>query len=198
MECYPKLDQKFKIHSRQKINDLITHSVNINAPLERIWLWLIQLGSGRAGWYSYDKIDNGGVPSACKLIPELQHIEVGDVMPAVPNTRDSFFLVREVDPFKPLILVVPIISESEEPDIFKRMKFPLRVSWTLHLEPLYNKSTKLISHGRISPDWLTYLSSDSPGKLFIERVYKLISKMPWPLMLLAAQFFDNSFTQNGS
>ena len=159
---------------------IITHSVTINAPPENIWPWLIQLGAGRAGWYSYDKIDNGGVPSARKIIPELQHIEAGNIMPAVPKSEDSF-LVWEVDPFKTLILVVPIMAASEERDVLKRMKSPLRVSWILHLEPVQSGITKLISHGRISPDWL-YSVSDSPTKLFIEQVYKLFSKMPWPLM----------------
>jgi proline iminopeptidase len=51
---------------------IITNSVIIKASPEKIWPWLIQLGSGRAGWYLYDKIDNGGVPSARKIISELQ------------------------------------------------------------------------------------------------------------------------------
>lgn len=160
---------------------IITNSIIIKAPPEKIWPWLIQLGSGRAGWYSYDKIDNGGVPSARKIISELQHIKAGDVMPAVPHTKDSF-LVREVVQFSTIILVVPIITAFEENDVFKRMESPLRVSWTLYLEALDINTTKLVSYGRISPDWLTYSATNSPGTLFIERVYKIFSKVPWPLM----------------
>jgi proline iminopeptidase len=173
---------------------IIINSVIIKAPPEKIWPWLIQLGSGRAGWYSYDKIDNGGVPSAMNIIPELQHIKEGDVLPAVPNSRDSF-LVQKAIPFKYLILVVPVMAASEEADNFKRMKSPLRVSWTLYLESLDNKTTKLISYGRISPDWLTYSPTNSTGTLFIERVYKIFSRVPWPLMLpfaMAGHYFMES------
>lgn len=105
------------------------------------------------------------------IIPEFQHIKEGDVLPAVPNSRDSF-LVQKAVPFNYLILVVPVIAASEEADNFKRMKSPLRISWTLYLEPLDNSTTKLISYGRISPDWLTYSASNSPVTLLIERVYK--------------------------
>ena len=42
-------------------------------------------------------------------IPDLQLIEVGDIMPAVPNSKDSF-IVRVIEPFKTLILVVPVLS----------------------------------------------------------------------------------------
>ncbi|HET9017587.1 MAG TPA: hypothetical protein VFN57_18445, partial [Thermomicrobiaceae bacterium] len=43
---------------------VITHAITINAPSEDVWPWLVQLGAGRAGWYAWDRIDNGGVASA--------------------------------------------------------------------------------------------------------------------------------------
>jgi len=52
-----------------------TRAVTINARPEAIWPWLVQMGMARAGWYSYDWIDNLGRPSAERLIPELQHLE---------------------------------------------------------------------------------------------------------------------------
>jgi hypothetical protein len=161
---------------------ILTNSIFIQASPERIWPWLIQLGSGRAGWYSYDKIDNGGVPSATKIINEFQHINVGDILPAVPNTKDAF-IVQEVVPLKTLVLVVPILSACEETNNFKRMNSPLRVSWSLNLETSDNKTTNLISYGRISYEWLAYSAPNSNGnKLFIERIYGLFSKMPWFLI----------------
>ena len=41
-----------------------THAITIDAPPEQVWPWMAQMGSGRAGWYSWDAIDNGGTPSA--------------------------------------------------------------------------------------------------------------------------------------
>ena len=37
-----------------------THAITIDAPPEQVWPWIAQMGAGRAGWYSWDAIDNGG------------------------------------------------------------------------------------------------------------------------------------------
>ena len=160
---------------------IITHSIIINAPSLVVWPWLVQLGAGRAGWYSHDRIDNGGTPSAKRIIPELQHIEVGDIMPAVPNSKDAF-IIREIQIGKALVLVVPIMTAVEDTDTKRRMASPLRVSWALVLESLNSERTRLISRGRISTDWLAYSSVANKKPIFIERVYGLLKKMPWFLM----------------
>src|SRR6202521_124761 len=70
----------------------VMHAVTIAATPERVWPWLMQMGSGRAGWYSYDWVDNGSHPSATTIVPALQHIAPGDVMPSLPGTKDSFII----------------------------------------------------------------------------------------------------------
>ena len=35
-----------------------TRAVTVEARPEEIWPWLVQIGCKRAGWYSYDWIDN--------------------------------------------------------------------------------------------------------------------------------------------
>ena len=37
----------------------MTRAISIEAPPEAVWPWLAQMGRG-AGWYSYDRVDNGG------------------------------------------------------------------------------------------------------------------------------------------
>lgn len=49
-----------------------TRAITIAAPAEDIWPWLLQLGFGKAGWYSYDWIDNDFTPSADRILPEYQ------------------------------------------------------------------------------------------------------------------------------
>ena len=49
-----------------------TRAVTINATPEEIWPWLVQIGYRRAGFYSYDRLDNDGVPSADRILPEYQ------------------------------------------------------------------------------------------------------------------------------
>ena len=64
-----------------------THAITIDAPPEAVWPWIAQRGAGRAGWYSWDLIDNGGSPSATRLIPELQTVVPGAIMPVIAFAR---------------------------------------------------------------------------------------------------------------
>lgn len=58
----------------------VTMAVTIDAPPERVWPWLVQLGGDRGGWYSWDHLDNAGRPSAREVHPEWQDLAVGDHM----------------------------------------------------------------------------------------------------------------------
>ncbi len=74
-----------------------TRSVTIEARPEHIWPWLVQIGLNRAGWYSYDLIDNLGRPSARRIIPEFQNLAVGDVIPMSPDGKAGLW-VRSIEP----------------------------------------------------------------------------------------------------
>jgi hypothetical protein len=74
-----------------------TRAVTIDALPKEVWPWLVQIGFGRAGWYSYDWLDNLGRPSAYRIIPELQHIEVGTLIPMGPG-KDSGLRVKGFEP----------------------------------------------------------------------------------------------------
>ena len=49
-------------------------AVTIDARPEQVWPWLLQLGWDRAGWYSWDHLDNAGRPSAHEIHPEWQDL----------------------------------------------------------------------------------------------------------------------------
>jgi hypothetical protein len=55
-----------------------TMAVTIDVPPEQVWPWLVQLGGDRGGWYSWDRLDNGGRPSATAVLPEWQDLALGD------------------------------------------------------------------------------------------------------------------------
>jgi hypothetical protein len=55
-----------------------TMAVTIDAPSDQIWPWLVQMGGDRGGWYSWDRLDNGGRPSAREIHPEWQGLALGD------------------------------------------------------------------------------------------------------------------------
>jgi proline iminopeptidase len=57
-----------------------TMAVTIDAPPKAVWPWLLQLGGDRGGWYSWDLLDNGGRPSADRIHPEWQGLNVGDTV----------------------------------------------------------------------------------------------------------------------
>ena len=62
-----------------------TGAITVNAPPEDIWPWLVQMGTGRGGLYSYDWLDRlfGFLdrPSATRILPEFQHLAVGGTIP---------------------------------------------------------------------------------------------------------------------
>ena len=58
-----------------------TRAVEIEAAPEEIWPWIAQMGWHRGGFYAFDKLDNGGVPSADVIRPEFQNHSVGDTIP---------------------------------------------------------------------------------------------------------------------
>ena len=69
-----------------------TRAITIEAPPERVWPWLVQVGCLKAGFYSNDLLDNFAHPSARELIPELQHLHVGQwvSMSLTPSETTAF------------------------------------------------------------------------------------------------------------
>lgn len=113
----------------------LTHAITIRRPRHEVWPWLVQMGAGRAGWYSYDRIDNGGEHSQERIVPRLQQIKVGDVFPATPGVTEGFVVLGyEVERF--LILAWPSPAG------------PPTVTWTFVLEELDPDSTRLIVRAR--------------------------------------------------
>lgn len=97
-----------------------TRALTIEAPPEAVWPWLVQMGYRRGGWYSYDLLDNLGVPSARRIIPELQNLKVGDKLAPV----EGGFIVAALEPARSMVL----ISRDD--------KGRVTMSWTFLLEPL--------------------------------------------------------------
>jgi hypothetical protein len=77
-----------------------TRSLTIAAAPEAVWPWLVQMGYGRAGWYSWDQLDMN-VQSADRIVPELQDLQVGDIVPTHPG---GGFEVRILEPGHALVL----------------------------------------------------------------------------------------------
>lgn len=102
-----------------------TRSISIEAPPHEVFPWIRQMGFGRAGWYSYDIIDNLGRKSASHIHAEWQNINSGDHIPAGPIA----FTAALVD--EPRAFVLEIKSgKPEAPRLHFTLAYDLRATDT--------------------------------------------------------------------
>jgi hypothetical protein len=80
-----------------------TRAITIKGLPEEVWPWLVQLGYGKAGWYSYDWIDNDFQSSAARIIPDYQDLVVGDKILMMPQMG---FVVESIDEPRSIVSVL--------------------------------------------------------------------------------------------
>lgn len=118
-----------------------TRAVTIDASPGAVWPWLLQVGFGRAGFYSYDLLDNLGRPSADQIRDEWQEAAVGDWIPMSGNvTERTAFRVHSFERPRWMLWTKPDSS------------------WSWRLEPRGDDRTRLITRLRCRYDW-----HDGPG-----------------------------------
>jgi hypothetical protein len=125
----------------------VTHAITIERSPRDVWPWLAQMGSGRAGWYAYDFIDNGEHPSAQSILPEYQNVVVGTVFPALPGAKDVFLVARCEAP-NALVLT------------WRSSGGAYLATWSFVLEEPQPGRTRLIVRGRAGPG--TRRGTDGP------------------------------------
>lgn len=118
----------------------VTHAATIPQSARQVWPWLVQMGSGRAGWYAYDFIDNGGRPSAEQILPEFQNVGVGTIFPALSGAKDVFVVAR-YEPEQNLVLA------WRSPD------GTYVATWAFVLEQPQPNRTRLIVRWRAAPSY---------------------------------------------
>ena len=88
-----------------------TRATSIRAPVPVVWSWLVQLGQGRGGFYSYDVLENLAglrIHSADRIDPALQHLAPGDLVRTAPESfgPEAGFRVLEAEACRALVLDV--------------------------------------------------------------------------------------------
>lgn len=68
-------------HICSKPQLIATRAITITASPDQVFPWIRQMGFGKAGWYSYDLVDNLGRRSATSIHPEWQNVNSGDAIP---------------------------------------------------------------------------------------------------------------------
>ncbi len=103
----------------------------------KVWPWLVQVGCLRGGFYSNDLLDNLGHPSARTILPELQHLRVGQWVPMSPGTPtvETAFTVAGLDVDRWLLW--------SKPD----------GTWAWKLTGLDNGTTRLVTRVHAVYDW---------------------------------------------
>lgn len=104
-----------------------TRAITIAAPPAMVWPWIVQMGYRRAGFYTYDLLDNGGYPSANQVLAEYQQPGIGDWMPMARK-------VNETTAFKVRALQASQWLLWEKPDS----------TWSWTLTPLAGGHTRLV------------------------------------------------------
>jgi hypothetical protein len=142
-----------------------TRTITIEAPPADVWPWLLQMGFGRAGWYSYDAMDMSG-SSAAEIMPQFQTLAVGDVVPTHPG---GGFVVRRLDPGQALVLYLDsdlVRQQAETAAADPSLEMPANLkatgalmensqptefeaSWAFVLEELPEGQTRLIERFRV-------------------------------------------------
>jgi hypothetical protein len=131
-----------------------TRAITIEAPAAQVWPWLVQIGFGRAGWYSYDWIDNDGRPSAGSILDEFQELKVGDRILMIPGMGPE---VLAIEPGRYLLC-----GDAEDG------------VWCLALYPdADGRRTRLVSRWRagwpFTPATAFWLLIADPGAFIMER-----------------------------
>ncbi|ACY17811.1 hypothetical protein [Haliangium ochraceum] len=83
-----------------------TRAITIFAPVATVWSWLVQIGQGRGGFYSYESLENLAgcdVHDADRIVTALQNIQVGDRIRFGPEGYPRFRVVA-VDRARSLVL----------------------------------------------------------------------------------------------
>ena len=138
-----------------------TTAVTINARPEHIWPWLVQMGYQRGGLYSYDWLDRlfGFLdrPSATRILPEFQHLAVGD---AIPLGRGPKWPVATVEPCRALVLDMRNTSGFDW-------------VWQFGIYATDENRTRLVSRSQVRPHtvagWLLSVFAIEPSGFFMTR-----------------------------
>lgn len=123
--------------------DLVsTRAITIRAGVEQVWPWVVQLGQGRGGFYSYDGLENlvgCDIHSADAVNPDWQHLAVGDPVRLAP---DFALTAAAVDAPRTLVLQGGLLPGL--------VTAPYDFTWTFDLSPVSAGETRVLIRERYS------------------------------------------------
>jgi hypothetical protein len=139
-----------------------TRAITVAAPPAEVWPWLVQIGFGRAGWYSYDLFDNAARPSAQQILPEFQQPALGDWVP----------MAARIDPATAFRITA---LEPEESMLWEKPNS----TWAWQLTAMSDDRTRLVTRLRAVYDW-----RHAPGSALLSLVLLEFGDFPMMRKLL--------------
>ena len=138
-----------------------TMAATVSAEPECVWPWLVQMGYGRGGLYSYDWLDRlfGFLdrPSASRILPEFQHLALGD---KIPVGRGPSWPVAAIEPGRALVLDMRNMNGFDW-------------VWQFGLYPVEETRTRLVSRSSVRPltiwAWLFSIVAIEPAGFLMTR-----------------------------
>jgi hypothetical protein len=134
-----------------------TRGIIISAPPQAIWHWLVQIGQGRGGFYSYDWLENLlglNIHNADRILPEFQDLHPGDL---IPFWRNAGVRVIDIQPQVHLVLAGTLFGGENRGEAL-----PNGGSWVFVLQPIGSTTTRLVVRSAVAwfePRWLCQLFS---------------------------------------
>ena len=153
----------------------LTCAITVETPVERVWPWLAQLGCRRGGWYSYDLLDNGGLPSADRILPEHQRLAAGDKVLLTPDGKLGYPVVA-LEPGRSLVLGGTLntrTGEGVKPDEPLPEAYYSGINIFV-LNPAGARSTRLVFRQRL--DWNPSLANTLMYLAFLEPISFVMSR----------------------
>jgi len=164
----------------------LTRAITIRARPAEIWSWLVQIGQGRGGYYSYDWLENLmglKMKNAEGINPEWQHISVGEIIPAEPGGKG--FKVLLVEPERALVIGS---VEANDEGVFEGFKQMLPAfTWAFVLAEIDSQNTRLISRFRGQAPQNQSLAARLAGYFFEPVDFLMTRKMLLGIKLRAEQ-----------
>jgi hypothetical protein len=139
-----------------------TRAITIHAPVQSVWSWLVQIGQGRGGFYSYQSLENligCKMVDVDRIIPALQVLQVGDLIQLGPAGYPRF-TVAAVDRMRSLVLQ----SRDEQ----------AMTVWIFVLETLDSGDTRLIVRDRT--DFVPTLRQFLVWRLLIDPIHFVMER----------------------
>jgi hypothetical protein len=151
-----------------------TRALTIQAPVSQVWSWLVQIGQGRGGLYSYDGLENLAgcqIHSVERIIPELQDPQIGELVRLGPKGYPCF-AIAAIEPGQALVLI------SADPQTGQPVAYQAEVeksysiaTWQFILKEQDENNTRLLVRQRLaySPDMKWVWRLTEPVGFVMER-----------------------------